>query len=136
MKHEELTGEELSGIALFEGLPESELRSCAELMRRTEVLMGNKLTTEADFGYSFFVVLKGRVRVSAGNAVLAEIAAGDHFGEVSLLHHDKRNATVVALETCELAKVMAWDFDTFKNVSPKLVERLEVAAGERSTPTE
>jgi hypothetical protein len=52
MKHEELTGAELSGIALFEGLPESELRSCAELMRRTEVLMGNKLTTEADFGYS------------------------------------------------------------------------------------
>jgi CRP-like cAMP-binding protein len=136
MKHEELSGEELSGIALFEGLGESELGSCAELMQRTEVLMGNKLTTEADFGYSFFVVLKGKVQVSAGDEVLTELKAGDHFGEVSLLQHDKRNATVVALESCELAKVMSWDFDTFKNVSPKLVERLEVDAGERSTPTE
>jgi hypothetical protein len=46
MKHEELTGEELSGIALFEGLSESELHACAELMQPTEVLMGNKLFWE------------------------------------------------------------------------------------------
>lgn len=136
MKQEQLTGEELSGIALFEGLSESELRACAELMQRTEVLMANKLTTEADFGYSFFVVLKGSVRVKVGDDVVGELGAGDHFGEVSLLQDDKRNATVVAMETCELGKVMTWDFETFRNVSPKLAERLEVAAEQRSAPNE
>jgi len=136
MKQKELTGEELAGVALFEALSDSELKACAALMQRTEVLMGNELTREADFGYSFFVVLRGKVRVRSDDEVLAELSVGDHFGEVSLLQGDKRNATVVAMETCELAKVMTWDFDAFKNVSPRLSARLGAAAGERSTPTD
>lgn len=127
---------QLSGIALFDGLSDDELQACAELMQEQRVLMGEHLTEESDFGYSFCVVLSGRVAVDVGGEVVNEIGAGGHFGEVSLIKDDRRNATVTATETCVVAKVMTWNFEKFCAVSPLLKDRLTEISESRSTEAE
>ena len=94
--------------------------------------MGDRVTREADFGYSFFVVIDGRVQVEVGDEVVAELGPGDHFGEVALVTGDKRNATVKALETCRLAKIMTWDFPKLLEEHPTLAGRIQESADRRS----
>ncbi len=119
--------DELAGILLFEGLSDEKLTECANFFKTEDVLMGEKLTKEDDFGYSLVIIIRGSVAVRVGQDVVAELHAGDHFGEVSLIEHQKRNASVVALESCHVAKVMTWDFEKFLAVDPVIKERLDAA---------
>lgn len=123
--------DELAGISLFEGLSDEKLTECANLFKTEDVLMGDMLTKEDDFGYSLVLIIRGNVAVKVAGEVVAELHAGDQFGEVSLIEHQKRNASVVALETCHVAKVMTWDFEKFLAVDPVIKERLDAAAAAR-----
>ncbi len=123
--------DELAGIGIFEGLSDAQLEACAELFESTEVLMGDRLTREDDFGYSLVLILRGNVVVKVGDKIVNELGAGDHFGEVALLEHQKRTATVIARETCGIAKLMTWNFEKLLAIDPVIKERLDAAAAER-----
>lgn len=123
--------EELSIVRIFEGLSSEKLAACADLFQATDVLMGEKLTKEDDFGYSFVGILSGSVAVKVGDEVVNQLDAGEHFGEVALVKHQKRNATVVARESCRVAKLMTWDFEKFLAVDPVIKDRLDAVAAAR-----
>jgi CRP-like cAMP-binding protein len=63
---------------------------------------------------SFYVVLKGRVRieqeVGESRLPLREMGAGGFFGEMGLIDDMPRSATVVAVEPTECALLAKWDF--------------------------
>lgn len=50
-------------------------------------------STPADSAY---IVLDGSVEIRKGGTVLASLGAGDVFGEIALVNHRLRNASVVA----------------------------------------
>ena len=120
-----------AGTKLFEGMTDEEIADAAEHFLPVEVRVGDELTHEDDFGYSFFVVLDGHVRVEVGDEVVAQLGPGDHFGEVALVKGHKRNATVKATDHGHLAKMMIWDFRELMDKSPVLAARLEAAAEAR-----
>jgi CRP-like cAMP-binding protein len=122
---------ELKDIDLFAGLDADELAACSTLFTSEDVLMGDKLTGETDFGYSFFVVLSGEVKVLVDDEEVARLGPGDHFGEVSLVTGERRNATVTATERCRLAKMMTWDFQKLIDEHPKLADRIRSRVDER-----
>lgn len=124
--------ESLAEVALFEGMTDEELQDCAQAFKPVQVLMGRELTTEDDFGYSFYVVLEGKVRVElvAGGSV--DLEKGDHFGEVALVTGNKRNATVKAVETCQLGKMMTWDFQQLLERNAAFESRIQASVAERS----
>lgn len=122
----------LADVPLFSGMSEEELENCAQLFTQSRVLMGEELTTKDDFGYSLFVVLEGTVRVEPEERPPADMGPGDHFGEVSMVTGNKRNATVKATSTCQVAKIMIWDFQELTERNPVLAERLKASAAERS----
>lgn len=124
--------ESLRVSKLFHNMSDEEATAAAELFEESRYLMGDDVTREDDFGYSFFIVLSGRVRVNVGDDEVAELTVGDHFGEVSLVSGEKRNATVTALETCHLAKIMTWDFPKLLEEHPALAEGIRASAQERS----
>ena len=68
----------LAGVGLFEGMSEEELERCARSFESIRVLMGDRVAQEDDYGYSFFIVLDGRVRISRDGEAVAELSAGDH----------------------------------------------------------
>jgi CRP-like cAMP-binding protein len=127
-----MTPDSLAGIPLFADMADDELEATAALFSPTRVLMGEELTTVDDFGYSFFIVLEGTVRVARDDGAQVDLGAGDHFGEVALVTGGRRNATVKAMETCHLAKMMTWDFQTLMDSNPTLAERLKKVAEERA----
>jgi CRP-like cAMP-binding protein len=122
----------LANVPLFKGMSDEELQGCAKLFEQTRVLMGDVLTAKDDFGYSLCIVLEGQVKVDVDGEMVAELGAGEHFGEVALVTGAKRNATVTAMETCQLAKIMIWNFDELTERSPNLAARLKAVAEERS----
>ncbi len=123
--------ETLRGFALFVGMTDDQLAASAEQFESIRRMAGERVTKEDDFGYSLFLVIEGRLSVDAGGEIVAEIGAGDCFGEVSLVTGEKRNATVTALETCELAKIMTWDFGELTATNPDLAARIKTIADER-----
>jgi membrane protein len=78
---------------------------------------GNIIFNEGDSGHEMFYVLSGRVcleKVSCQvKKVLAEMEAGQYFGEMAALIDIRRSATARALEDSHLAVI---DGDTFRNL--------------------
>ena len=124
--------ETLRTFDLFEGMSAEELTRKLELFEPIRRMAGERVTQKDDFGYSLFLVISGRLSVDAGDGVIAEVGAGDCFGEVSLVTGEKRNATVTALETCDLAKIMMWDFDELLTEHPVLAARIKAIVDERT----
>jgi membrane protein len=78
---------------------------------------GSIIFNEGDSGHEMFYILSGRVcleRVSCQvKKVLAEMEAGQYFGEMAALIDIRRSATARALEDSHLAVI---DGDTFRNL--------------------
>ncbi|HTW66690.1 MAG TPA: cyclic nucleotide-binding domain-containing protein [Bryobacteraceae bacterium] len=93
---DELT--EWLGKAPFEGGAECALRQFAT---------GERITTEGNFGNTFFILIRGTVRVTLGSEAqpLATLGQGSFFGEMTLISGLPRNASVTALEPCEAIEV-------------------------------
>lgn len=127
-----MDAQKLAPFELFSGLSEDELAACSELFTEQRVLMGERLTDENDYGYSFFVVIDGAVKVSVDGQEVARLGPGDHFGEVALVRGERRNATVTATETCRLAKMMTWDFTELLRQHTTLAQSIQAKADERA----
>ncbi len=87
---------------------------------------------EGDHGDAMFVVQSGRIQITKSvggeERVLAELGAGEFFGEMAILNHEPRNATASALEASLL---LVYDKSTFEemllgnpNVAVRMVYKL------------
>eukprot|EP00746_Dinoflagellata_sp_MGD_P090850 gnl/MRDRNA2_/MRDRNA2_35916_c0_seq1.p1 gnl/MRDRNA2_/MRDRNA2_35916_c0~~gnl/MRDRNA2_/MRDRNA2_35916_c0_seq1.p1 ORF type:complete len:996 (+),score=150.08 gnl/MRDRNA2_/MRDRNA2_35916_c0_seq1:121-3108(+) len=83
-----------------------ELQDCAHLP-------GDYVVRFGEFGFEMFFVIKGRLGVLGGpnNEPLCYIDPGSYFGEVALLDHARRSATVRAETFCVLSKLSKDRFD-------------------------
>jgi hypothetical protein len=103
-------------------------RLAAESFDRVYAI-GEPVTREGDPGASMFVIISGRVEVTVragdGSAIrLADLGAGESFGEMSLLTNGPRTATVTA---CEETRVIELDKEPLRHAfeaKPALVEEL------------
>lgn len=103
---------------------------------------GERIVRENDPGASMFVILSGRVEVTASaaghqsSAVLAVLGPGDYFGEMSLMTGASRVATVTAIEETRLIEVGKETFAAILAAKPALVEELGRALQSRMTERE
>jgi small-conductance mechanosensitive channel/CRP-like cAMP-binding protein len=133
----------LTSLELFDDLPVEAQRQLAAVARRELYDDGETLVREGEPGDSLFVIEEGRVRISkSGEAIgtgtidLAQMQAGDFFGEMSLLTGEPRSATVTALGGCRvlvltkeaLLPVMTQDPDLARVLSAALAARRAEAA--------
>jgi CRP-like cAMP-binding protein len=88
--------EALRQSPLFEGLSRKQLTSVARLTDDLEVPAGTVLCQQGTRGQEFFVITEGEATVTRGRKAVATIGAGDFFGEIALLEHVVRTATVTA----------------------------------------
>jgi serine/threonine-protein kinase len=87
---------------------------------------------------TFYVILSGKVKVFKGDKLLAVIGSGECFGEMALIGHKGRTATVKAETDCSLMKIsatlMARSSESvqlifFQNFARTLVKRLAESSG-------
>ena len=107
----------LEKIPLLEGLPPELLDTIAAQSIQRTYKPEKAIVHQSDPGETLYIVLKGIVKVSTteqdGDEVfLAVLAAGDNFGELSLIDSKFRSADVVAQEESTLIAINRTTFDT------------------------
>lgn len=104
----------LRELDLLRAANRSTLYELASAIDDVTVEPGEVIIREGGASDALYVLVSGRVEVTAdgaaGPAVLRDMRAPDHFGEIGLLSGTPRTATVTALEQCELWRIPA---DTF-----------------------
>lgn len=90
--------EVLRRIPLFQYMNYKELVALLAIAHGRHYAPGDAIITEGDQGDELFVIFRGRVEVSKNGAAITRLRAGGHFGEMGLVDHAPRSATVVALD--------------------------------------
>jgi CRP-like cAMP-binding protein len=98
--------EQLRACPLFRHVPEPELTSVAQRMRRRSYRRGTVIFHQGDPGDALHVIATGSVKIvlpsaTGDEAIIATLRPGDFFGELSLLDGHERSATASAIETTE-----------------------------------
>ncbi len=96
----------LDKMHLFNGLKEEQLSGVGLTLVEKEVTAGQIVFKKDDKPDGFYMVYKGRVKVTrpreGGEDFLARLVAGDYFGEEALFENRNRSATISAMEDCVL----------------------------------
>lgn len=107
------TVEDLRHIALFATLSNAELAELAQLGEPVDAAPGAVLIDQGDVGLECFIVIEGEAGISSGGDHVATIGPGSIVGEMALIGHRPRNASVVAQTPMRL---LAFDIAAFKRV--------------------
>ena len=99
---------------------------------------GTMILQEGTRGDSFYIVSKGLVEIvlprsNHSDVVAAQLGPGQYFGEMQLLHGQKRSASARAYER-GLVEVLSLDFDTMRQLlstSEATREAVQALAGQR-----
>ncbi len=103
----------LSQVAILQTLPADGLSRLAEQGHRRAFPPGSQLMRQGDVSDSLHIILQGRVRVVRSHpqilrpVILAELGAGEIVGEMGVLDHEPRSATVTALNAVETLELDA-----------------------------
>ncbi len=121
----------LRTLAPFVGCTELELRFIARRSSLHRASPGAILTREGISGNEFGVILEGVAVVRQGNVEVARLGRGDVFGEISVLDHGARTATVLA--ATELVAVVCHEreFREIIEECPTVAHRLLVGMAQR-----
>jgi CRP-like cAMP-binding protein len=125
------TEELLAQVPLFQDLSKKHLKQVSSLATRIDVPAGKVLAKEGEPGHEFIVILDGEIEVRHGDEVIATREAGSFVGEIALLEHRPRTATIVA-KTPVVADIIGQrEFSTLLNDEPKIAEAIKAKSAER-----
>ena len=117
----------LRGAPLFSELPDEMLDSIVARAQRVRVDAGEWLFRQGEEGDCLYVVRSGRleaIRDDGGGEAVATIERGAVVGELAVLAHSKRAASIRALRDCELLKITSTDFTALMAGSAPLAAAL------------
>jgi CRP/FNR family transcriptional regulator len=115
---------EIREAKLFQGLPDSELRSLEKQMKIVKHPAGHEIVVKGENGVGFMVILEGAVTVSTVQGKDRKLGPGDSFGEMALLDHEGRSASIKADTDVSLATIPEWSFKPFLKEHPEVSYRL------------
>ncbi|OBZ11305.1 SLC13 family permease [Bacillus sp. FJAT-26390] len=106
----------LTGIEMFKGLSNIELAKLLGMLEKREIAAGTRLFRQGDLGDQMYIIERGSIELfsSADNSArrsLAELGAGEVFGEMALLTGETRSAEAVAAEDAVLYVIDGKTFD-------------------------
>jgi CRP/FNR family cyclic AMP-dependent transcriptional regulator len=121
----------LKRVPLFAGCSKSELRELAKTADELDLREGTVLTREGRPGREFFVLVEGTARVSKAGRKIAEVGAGDWFGEIALITNSPRTATVTATSPVDVLVITDRRFRTLVETMPSIALKVLSCVGER-----
>jgi CRP/FNR family cyclic AMP-dependent transcriptional regulator len=121
----------LGEVPLFEGMSHRELARVDDLGTRLEVTRGAVLVDQGDPGTYCYVVLEGSASVYANGEYVATNGPGSTIGEMALIDHRPRRATVVADGPMTLLRFNTSQFKALLEEMPKAAERIMGILGAR-----
>ncbi len=106
----------LRPVPIFRGLTKETLFDVARKTDEVTYPSGATVVREGDPGDALYIIVEGSVEVLTGGRVVAQMTAGDFFGEISLFDKEPRSATVVAVDDVVLLTLKSSDFETLLKI--------------------
>ena len=128
--------EALRRVPLFEGLTKSELSKLAKVTEDLDVKAGKVLCKEGDIGREFFVIVEGEVDVTKDGGHLGTLGPGDFFGEIALIEHSRRTATVTTKTPLRFFVLTSQGFWTMIDDNPGVERKVLRALARRVVSTD
>jgi CRP/FNR family cyclic AMP-dependent transcriptional regulator len=114
----------LGKVRLFSSCTDKELGQIGKASDEVTVPTGKEIVTQGTAGREFFLILDGTATVTRDGSTVATLGPGDYFGELALLHHAPRNATVTAEEDMSLLVIGQREFSGVLDEVPGLTHKL------------
>ena len=114
----QMTLEALRSVPLFASLTDAAATELRDLLTIKNAGAGMQLVHKGDSGDAMYLIETGRVRISITDEdhqeiILAELAQGDFFGEMSIIDGRQRSADAIVIEDARLAVLSRTDFLAF-----------------------
>jgi CRP/FNR family cyclic AMP-dependent transcriptional regulator len=121
----------LRGLAFFEGFTDADLNRIAGLAESVEAESGAVLMEQGRVGQECYVIESGQAGVFVAEEHVVTLGPGSMVGEMALVDHRPRTATVI---TETPAQLLAFDTKAFRQLlseMPKAEERIHGLLADR-----
>jgi CRP-like cAMP-binding protein len=122
-------------VPLFASASKSELAEIASIADEIDLPEGRVVIKEGDSGREFFVLIDGTAEVERGGKKVADLGAGDFFGEIALIAKTPRNATITTTSPVRALVITDRSFRRLLDHQPTIAVGVLVALAERLAPT-
>ncbi len=102
-------------VPIFHSLAKATLFDVARKTDEVTYPAGATVVREGDPGGALYIIVEGTVEVHTHGRVVAEMTAGDFFGEISLFDDKPRSATIVAVDDVVVLTLSWSDFEPLLN---------------------
>lgn len=117
-------------VPWFSRLNVVEIAAIVDMLHLSTAMPEQVIFKVGDGGDSMYFIVSGEVEITIGNHSKRE-CAGDFFGEIALLYHETRSATVVAKTFVELLRLDAGDMDTLLESNEQIRDQITLEARRR-----
>jgi len=136
-----MTVEAIRSVTLFASLPDQEAEELVTLLQSRHVPEGTLLFRAGEQGDAMYLIQSGRVRIAVDDSegqqiVLAELAQGDFFGEMSLIDGKQRSADAHVIEDAQLSVLSRENFLRYINTHPGVALEMLSAVFQRLRHTD
>ena len=125
----------LSKVQFFDGFSSEDLHRVVELSDEVVVPAGNVVVDQGDPGTHCYVILEGIASVYVRGEHVATLGAGSMVGEMALVDHRPRTATVVGDTDLDLLRFDSAAFAKLLEEMPKASERVMTLLRTRMSQT-
>jgi CRP/FNR family transcriptional regulator, cyclic AMP receptor protein len=123
--------EQLQQVPLFSSLSKKEIKQISQLATPLDQPAGAVLVQEGKIGHEFIIVLEGEIEIRKGDQVIATRGPGSYIGEIALLDHRPRTATVVATTPVSIEVIGQREFAEMLIEQPELSQQLLATVARR-----
>lgn len=123
--------EHLRGVSLFASCSKKDLEKIAKACEEITFAAGTLIVDQGQTGTEAFVLLEGTVGVKRNGKEVATLEPGAIFGELSLLDHGPRTATVTCQTECQVLLIAQRNFLAVVDEVPALSHKVMAALASR-----
>ena len=122
----------LNQVPLFAELSKKDREQVARWADEIDEPAGFRLVDQGNFAHEFFVLLDGSVEVQKDGEHLTDLGPGDFFGEIALVEHERRTASVTATTPVRAIVMHEREFAAMRAQMPAVASGIESAIQERA----
>jgi CRP-like cAMP-binding protein len=114
----------LASVPLFTGFTTNELRDVAKATVELNLEQGKEFVTQGEVGREAFIIVEGTADVLRGGTKIAQLGPGAVVGELALLDHGPRTASVVAATPLTVLVLGPREFSGLLDEVPTLTHKI------------
>lgn len=125
----------LKRVKVFKGAPEAFYADLIPYITTQSFAPEVDIIRQGEMGTIMYIIAKGQVEVYQGDQILAELDQGQIFGEMAIIFHEPRSASVRAKTTTQVFRLSRTAFETVVQSYPEINRQIQDLAGKRHAVT-